>query len=232
MIKDYTTYYGYYAIKTLIKERPDSIEKLFVHYTLKKEFFVPRGVQVKYVDDKELEKISKSMHHEKVCAFATPLQVLSVNDFISANDPSTTFILDTVENAHNVGAIIRALTFFNYKSLILTHPLSLSGSVYRISKGAVEYIKVYKISHLEIFKLIDCGKTIVTTSVANDPDAMSFKDFDINPHSCIALGSEKHGISKIMKKASSSCMTIPGNKNIESLSVSQAAVLLGSHFSV
>jgi len=236
------------GLKTVLavgEYHPETINRLFLREDRLKMFtdickqLAQRKRPYKICDDEELERVSKTVHHQGVVAMIEEpvIAPLSQEDLdFWASEGKTGILLHSVGNDHNLGAIARAAAFFDAHFLILNEKDVLTTSAYRVAEGGMEHIAVRKISDTAAF-LKDASRKIITAGTdtrarlrITDMETI-FKEkrakLKIKGRGGVVLvfGNEETGLPENVKNQCSCMFRIPGTGNIESLNVSQAASL-------
>ncbi|MCL2599860.1 MAG: RNA methyltransferase [Treponema sp.] len=239
---------GLKAALALAEYNPDAVNRLFLRedrfhlFTKLCKKLAERKRPYKTCEDEELERISKSVHHQGVVAMIQEPEIepLTREDLeLWAAEGKTGLILHEVGNDHNFGAIARAAAFFDVHFIVINendNEARLSTSAYRVAEGGMEHVTVRKIGNTAAF-LKDAGKKIVVigtdirarrrigdlSSVVKDLAAGN--QGGGRSGTALVLGNEEHGLPQNVKDNCSCLLRIPGTGNIESLNVAQAAAL-------
>jgi len=233
---------GMNAVLAVGEHHPETINRLFLREDRFSSFtgickqLAERKRPYKICEDKELERICKSVHHQGVVAMIEEpvIEPLNLEDLdLWANEGKTGVLLHSVGNDHNFGAIARAAAFFDVTFIILNEKDSsfeekvrLTTSAYRVAEGGLEHLTVRKISNTVAF-LKDASKRLVT--IGTDTRARmrisDLKNIVKKSGIVLVLGNEETGLPKEVKDKCSHLLRIPGTGNIDSLNVSQAAAL-------
>ena len=238
---------GLKASLAVCEYHPDTVNRLFIREDQFKLFtgickqLAERKRPYKICQDEELERISKSTHHQGVVVMIEQPEIapLSHEDLdLWAGERKTGILLHSVGNDHNLGAIARAAAFFDVHFLVLNEKdgeAILSTSAYRVAEGGMEHITVRKVSNTTAF-LKDASKRIIT--IGTDVRArLRIRDMgsilqekSVKLHysrgragMVLVLGNEETGLPAEVKNQCSCLFRIPGTGNVESLNVSQAA---------
>ncbi len=181
--------------------------------------------------EKKLDSISQTRVHQGVIAFTTPYQYCAVEDIIryakqKEEDPFIV-ILDEIEDPHNFGSILRTAEVCGVHGVIIPkrRNVGVTPTVYKTSAGAVEYMKISKVTNINnvIDKLKEKGIWIYGADMCGNDYC-----FDVSLSGPIALviGSEGRGISKLTKSKCDVLVKIPMLGNITSLNASVAGGML------
>ena len=214
---------------------------LVANETLKKEgelrkFIEQTGVNKEIVEAKQF----KQMAHKKYGVIGQmqgmiaevdgyeylDLSVL-INKISKQEKPAFILMLDGLEDVHNLGAILRSAEAIGVDAVIIPKngSVSLSGTVARLSAGAIEYVPVVQVVNLNraIEKLKKAGLWFVGTDASESSD---YRAVDMTMPVCVVIGSEGRGISRLVKEACDFKVHLPMVGKITSLNASVAAALL------
>ncbi|EKO1914516.1 23S rRNA (guanosine(2251)-2'-O)-methyltransferase RlmB [Clostridium botulinum] len=190
-----------------------------------------KGIVINEVDRKKLDFISQTRAHQGVIAFTTPYQYCAVEDIIryakqKEEDPFIV-ILDEIEDPHNFGSILRTAEVCGVHGVIIPkrRNVGVTPTVYKTSAGAVEYMKISKVTNINnvIDKLKEKGIWIYGADMCGN--AYCF-DVSLSGPIALVIGSEGRGISKLTKNKCDVLVKIPMLGNITSLNASVAGGML------
>ncbi len=137
-------------------------------------------------------------------------------------------MLDGLEDPHNLGAILRSCDALGVDGVIIgkNRSVSLNGTVAKVSTGAIEYVKVAKVTNLSrtLDTLKDKGFWVVGCDV--DTKTIDYRQQDYNMPLVIVIGSEGSGISRLVRKNCDICVTLPMIGHVSSLNASVATAVL------
>ena len=109
---------------------------------------------INYVSKERLDAMSKTGKHQGVIAYAAAYDYAEVSDILDAarekGEPPFVFILDNIEDPHNLGAIIRTANLAGAHGVIIPkrHAVGLTATVARTSAGALNYTPVAKVTNI------------------------------------------------------------------------------------
>ena len=101
---------------------------------------------VNYVAKERLEQLSETGKHQGVIAISAAYEYAEVEDILKnaeeKGEPPFIFILDGIEDPHNLGAIIRTANLAGAHGIIIPkrRAVGLTPTVARTSAGAINYI--------------------------------------------------------------------------------------------
>ena len=185
---------------------------------------------VKYVTKERLDQLSETGKHQGVIAVAAAYSYAEVEDILAAaRDKGETpfvFLLDNIEDPHNLGAIIRTANLAGAHGVIIpkNHAVGLTATVARTSAGALNYTPVAKVTNLS--RTIEDLKKEGIWFVCADMDGSPMYQLDLKGPIGLVIGSEGEGVSRLVKEKCDMTAAIPMKGNIDSLNASVAAGVL------
>lgn len=190
-----------------------------------------KKIVVKEVDRKKLDAMSVTGAHQGVIAQVTPYKYCEVEDIIefakSKNEDPFIVILDEIEDPHNFGSIVRTAETCGAHGIIIPkrRNVGVTPTVYKTSAGAVEHMKIAKVTNVN--NAIDQLKSKGIWVYGADMEGESFC-FDANFSGAVALviGSEGKGISRLTREKCDVLVKIPMRGKVTSLNASVAGGIL------
>lgn len=185
---------------------------------------------VSYVTKERLDQMSETKKHQGVIASAAAYQYARVEDMLKdareKGEAPFLFLLDNIEDPHNLGAVIRTANLAGAHGVIIPkrRAAGLTAVVARTSAGAVNYTPVAKVTNLSatIRQLKEEGIWFVCA----DMDGELMYQVDMKGPLGLVIGSEGAGVSKLVKEQCDFTAAIPMKGNIDSLNASVAAGVL------
>ncbi|MBO4320607.1 MAG: 23S rRNA (guanosine(2251)-2'-O)-methyltransferase RlmB [Treponema sp.] len=242
-------YTGFHAVEERVreyKEKPGSA-RLTVEYSkpgprVKKilELASSAGIECREVSDRELDSRVASLpeairNHRGIILRVAGEKALAQNSvqldqWLSVcPEKATVLILDSVTDPHNVGAIIRSCDQFGASLLILPERRSASDVqenqvIARTSAGSSAWVPVAVVTNLvrSVQMLKDAGFWIYGA----DAGGQSLSKTQFAQRTCIVMGSEGHGMSRLLSENCDAIVSIPTCGKVDSLNVSVAAGVL------
>jgi 23S rRNA (guanosine2251-2'-O)-methyltransferase len=136
-------------------------------------------------------------------------------------------ILDSIQDTHNVGAIIRSAECSGVDGIIITKHNSapINETVLKTSAGAAEHVKICPVSNLAqtLKELKENGYWIIGSSLDN---SKPYTEVDYKMPVALIVGNEEKGIRKLTADNCDILVRIPMKGKIQSLNVSVAAGIL------
>lgn len=189
-----------------------------------------KGAVVKEVDSKKLDFMCGGANHQGVAAYVAAHEYASVEDiFAYAEDKGEApfiVVCDEIEDPHNLGAIIRTAECAGVHGVIIPkrRSASLNFTVGKTSAGALEYMRVARVSNLA--STIDELKEKGCWVYGADMDGTDYKKTDFSGAVVLVIGSEGKGIGKLIRQKCDAIVSLPMKGNINSLNASVAAGIL------
>jgi len=236
---------GVSAVRARFQKDPDSFKRLYFDYEtgrklgiMSKALAVGRKIY-RCVETEELEILSGTVHHGGVVAVVSPpaLDGVEASDTIKwAKRLDPILVLDSIGNAHNLGAIARTAAFFGVPRIVIPDHAGAAkpnDAAYRVAEGGLEHVEVRMVSSLPSFLLglKEAGYAVIGTSVKKEagkaPQTLEkISDKTKGKAVALILGNEERGLAPDIAAACSDLVMIPGQGTVESLNVSAAAAVL------
>lgn len=185
---------------------------------------------IRYVDREVLDRLSKTGHHQGVVANAAAYDYAEVKDILNAarekGEPPFVFILDGIEDPHNLGAIIRTANLAGAHGVIIPkrRAVGLTATVAKTSAGALNYTPVAKVTNLSA--TIEELKKEGLWFVCADMGGETMYNLNLTGPIGLVIGNEGEGVSRLVKEKCDYVASIPMKGNIDSLNASVAAGVL------
>lgn len=224
--------FGLHACLAVFQRRRAAIRKVYLDKdrlgALREviEHCVANRIGYRLLPGAELEKLTKSQHHEGVCfeVLRAPLQAL--DDALAALAPAAPVWfawLDGVGNPHNLGAMLRTAAHFGCAGLIVPRDagLGLSGAACRVAEGGAEAVPLVGIDDADraIAALHRHRFSLLATVVRGGDDVFATP---MPGRAVIVMGAEEAGMSDALLMRCDARVGIPGSGAVESLNVSAA----------
>ena len=185
---------------------------------------------INFVDKERLDRLAGTGHHQGVVAQAAAYEYAEVEDILkAAKDKSEApfiFILDEIEDPHNLGAIIRTANQAGAHGVIIPkrRAVGLTATVAKTSAGAINYTPVAKVTNIS--KTIEDLKKQGMWFVCADMDGTTMYDLNLTGPIGLVIGNEGSGVSRLVKEKCDFVASIPMKGDIDSLNASVAAGVL------
>ena len=187
-------------------------------------------VILQFVTKERLNQLSETGKHQGVIAHAAAYEYAQVEDMLelakSRGEDPFIFLLDNIEDPHNLGAIIRTANLAGAHGVIIPkrRAVGLTATVARTSAGALNYTPVARVTNLK--KTVEDLKKQGLWFVCADMDGTVMYDLDLKGPIGIVIGNEGEGVSRLMKENCDFVAGIPMKGDIDSLNASVAAGVL------
>lgn len=185
---------------------------------------------INYVKRERLDEMSVTGKHQGVIAYAAAYEYVTVDDIIkiarNKNEDPFIFILDNIEDPHNLGAIIRTANLAGAHGVIIPkrRAVGLTSTVARTSAGAINYTPVAKVTNIS--NTIEELKKEGMWFACADMDGDVIYNCNLTGPLGIVIGNEGEGVSRLVKEKCDYVVKIPMKGDIDSLNASVAAGVL------
>lgn len=185
---------------------------------------------INYVDKERLDRLAGTGHHQGVVAIGAAYEYAEVEDILVAakekgEDPFI-FILDEIEDPHNLGAIIRTANLAGAHGVIIPkrRAVGLTATVAKTSAGAINYTPVAKVTNIS--QTIEELKKQGLWFVCADMGGETMYNLNLKGPIGLVIGNEGNGVSRLVKDKCDFIASIPMKGDIDSLNASVAAGVL------
>ena len=182
---------------------------------------------INFVDKERLDRLAGTGHHQGVVAQAAAYEYAEVEDILKAakdkGEAPFIFILDEIEDPHNLGAIIRTANQAGAHGVIIPkrRAVGLTATVAKTSAGAINYTPVAKVTNIS--KTIEDLKKQGMWFVCADMDGTTMYDLNLTGPIGLVIGNEGSGVGRLVKEKCDFVASIPMKGDIDSLNASVAA---------
>ena len=185
---------------------------------------------IQFVAKERLDQLSGTGHHQGVIAYAAAYEYAQVEDMLKAaeekGEPPFLFLLDGIEDPHNLGAIIRTANLAGAHGVIIPkrRAVGLTAAVARTSAGALNYTPVARVTNL--VSTMEQLKKQGLWFVCADMGGELMYRLDLKGPIGLVIGNEGDGVSRLVREKCDMVASIPMKGDIDSLNASVAAGVL------
>lgn len=190
-----------------------------------------KGIVINEVDRVKLDSMSETRSHQGIIAIVTPYSYVEVDEILNyakqKNEPPFVIVLDEIYDPNNLGSIIRTADASGAHGVIISkrRAVGLTPTVAKASAGAVEYVKVAKVTNITqtIKVLKEQGLWIVGTDMDGDKQ---YFEADLAGPIAVVIGSEGEGMGKLIKENCDFVVRLPMRGKISSLNAGVAGAIV------
>jgi 23S rRNA (guanosine2251-2'-O)-methyltransferase len=215
------------AVVILQSARPDRLKTVL-------ELAREKGVPVQRVPRLDLDRTLGDARHQGVMARIAAAHYADADDLLDSlaakvgtADSPLVLGLDGIEDPRNMGSILRTAECTGVHGVFIAErrAVGLTGVVAKVAAGALEYVPVARVTNL--VRLIEQLKerNIWVVGAAGDAK-QSYTDWDWTLPAAVFLGSEGHGLHRLVREHCDTLVRIPVVGKLDSLNVSVAAGVL------
>lgn len=176
-----------------------------------------------------LNKITNFKNHQGIVVEIEGFNYASLDEIIDYHNQKKSMafivVLDNIEDPQNLGSLIRTCVCADVDGIVIpkNHSASVNETVFRVSSGAASHIKICEVSNINnAIKQIKSNNIFVYGLEAGEKLIYSQ---DLKYHTCLVVGSEGKGISKLTKSMCDEIVSIPIGNKINSLNASVAGAI-------
>ncbi len=228
--------WGVHPVLEMLKTKPGLIQSVTIQKSRSGEKLgeiinLARKNSIKTRFAKTLQKLSSpGANHQGVIAKITEYPVLNGDAFLTGiNDIEAPFLLalDSIQDPHNLGAILRNAAAAGVDGVILPKDRSspLTGTVSKISAGALTHLTICRTVNLSRF-LQQLKEQDIWIYGSSRQKGGSLYNVEIRDRICVVVGGEEKGIRPLVKKQCDFNLAIPMAGELDSLNASAAASVI------
>ena len=189
------------------------------------------GAVIVPVDRRKLDTMSFTRSHQGIIALTAAHEYATVDDILeeaaARGEAPLIIICDELTDPHNLGAIMRSAECAGAHGIIIPkrRSVGLTATVAKASAGAVEYMKVARVTNINnaINELKEKGVWVFGTAAEG---SIPMYKADLTGAAAIVIGNEGEGMSQLVRKNCDVMVHIPMKGKISSLNASAAASIL------
>ena len=189
------------------------------------------GAVVVPVDRRKLDAMSFTRAHQGVITLVAAHEYCTIDDILeeaaSRGEAPLIVICDELSDPHNLGAIMRSAECAGAHGVIIPkrRSVGLTATVAKSSAGAIEYMKVARVTNINnaIAELKEKGVWVFGTAAEG---SIPMYKADLTGPAALVIGNEGDGMSPLVRKNCDVTVHIPMQGRISSLNASAAASIL------
>jgi 23S rRNA (guanosine2251-2'-O)-methyltransferase len=189
-----------------------------------------RGIKVNQITPEKFKALTDHPNPQGIIARKSTHKFYEIEDIISLSKNKQyplLLILDSIQDTHNLGAILRSAECSDVDGVIITkfNSAPMNETVVKTSAGATEYLKIAQANNLAqaIKFLKDNGFWIIGSALEN---SKPYTEIDYKMPVALVLGNEEKGIRRLTAENCDILINIPMKGKLQSLNVSVASGIL------
>jgi 23S rRNA (guanosine2251-2'-O)-methyltransferase len=218
--------YGRNVVNEILNSKT-KIYKVFLDNNYKDEEILNKidkfGLKKYHIDKNKLDKMCGSSTNQGIAMDIEEFNYYDIKAIEEDDKANFVVMLDSLEDPHNFGAIIRTCECAGVDYIIIprNRSVSVNSTVYKTSSGALSNVKIVEVVNLHntIKKLKDLGYWVY----GSDAKGKDYRSIDFGGKTCLIIGSEGHGLKQIVNNSCDEIISLPMKGKINSLNASVAA---------
>ncbi len=193
-----------------------------------------RGIKCNEIPSAKFTTFDSRNNNQGVIALKSNQKYYSLDEVIKESKKSTyplLLILDSIQDTHNLGAILRTAECSGTDGIIITRHNSapVNSTVIKTSAGAAEHVKICPVNNLSITlsEIKNNGfwifGTYIESSIRENQVLKDYTAVDYKLPAALVIGNEEKGIRRLTAERCDFLVQIPMKGKIQSLNVSVAA---------
>ena len=215
----------------------DHINKIFLQQGIKESFAnqvftlaKQKGLIVQTVPKNKLDKLVQGGNHQGIVLTVASFEYADLDQLLDKFDHSNhepfLLMLDSIEDPHNLGSILRTADATGVDGIIIPkrRATGLTSVVAKTSTGAIDYVPVARVNNL-----VQTAKYLKKRGYwlfGTDMKGTDYRQWDSNGKTVLVIGNEGKGISRLLKEQMDQMLTLPMVGHVQSLNASVATGVL------
>ncbi len=224
---------GFHAVLAAVEREPARIEVVWVAEggasgRVRQLLDAVRAAGVRYarVPRRKLDEVAEGVAHNGAAARLAPAPLAEAASLLGAPGPSCLVGLDSLEDGHNLGAVIRTAAAFALDGVVVAgpHPPPLGGAAAKVAAGTLPLVRVAHVGSLGDFARAakDGGFWVWGAEAGGTP----LESIELPDRLLLCLGAEAGGLRAKTRTALDGVVAIPIAAGVESLNLAVAAGVL------
>ena len=221
------------GIDFLKTQSGDRINKIFLQHGIGEEFAnqvyglaKKKRLVVQEVPKNKLDRLVDGENHQGLVLAVSSFEYADLDKLLNKfdNEDKEPFLLmlDSIEDPHNLGSILRSCDATGVDAVIIPkrHATGLTSVVAKTSTGAIDHVPVARVNNLvQVTKeLKKRGYWVFGT----DMKGQDYRTWNANGKTVLVIGNEGKGIAPLLKKQMDQMLTLPMVGHVQSLNASVA----------
>ena len=213
------------------------IDQIFIQFgqigsaiTQIKQLAKKRNIKTTTLSPQKFANLLKDKNTQGIIAIKNDFELSQPEEIIAESKEKELpllLLLDSIQDTHNLGAIIRTAECSGVDGIIITsrNSATVNETVIKTSAGAISYVKIAQVNNLvkTIKYLKQNGFWIVGSKLGN---SQPYTKIDYKQPIALVVGNEEKGIRKLVAENCDFLVEIPMKGKIQSLNVSVATGIL------
>ena len=185
------------------------------------------GIEAEILSSEALDLLCPDVRHQGVVALVSPLPLprgeTAVSKMVGTGDTAFVLILESMEDPHNLGALIRTALCAGVDHIILPRDRAASPTpaVSRASAGAMEHASIWTVTNTTTF-IRSLKKMGFWVAGLDAGGAQSLFQADLTGNIALVVGGEHRGIRPLVRKECDFILSLPMTRGVTSLNASVA----------
>ena len=230
--------YGRRPVFEVLRAQRRTVHELLILETLRdsdvyelRELAHELRVPVRASSARDLDTFTQNGHHQGVAALCGGYPYTGINDILigvkKSETPALVLLLDCVEDPQNLGSLLRSAAAVNATAVLIPEDraVGVTPAAVRASAGASEHCRVARVTNLvrTMKELQEVGLWI--TGLDTEGDTRPYTKIDMTGPIGLVVGSEGHGLRRLVHESCDFIATIPMPGPIASLNAGVAGAL-------
>ena len=191
-----------------------------------------QNIPTQFLPRQALDSAAGTSRHQGVVAKAEPYRYAAVDDMLALAsrraEPPFLLLLDHIQDVHNLGPLLRTCEAVGVHGVILPadRAAGVTAAVRKTSAGAVEHLQIAQVPNLARAMEALKKQGVWWVGLEKTDKAEEFFHADLTGAIGIVVGSEGHGLSRIVRETCDRLLKLPMQGRLSSLNASIAGSIV------
>jgi 23S rRNA (guanosine2251-2'-O)-methyltransferase len=191
-----------------------------------------RGVAVRRVDARTLDRMASGGVHQGVAAEVGARAALELDDVLAGlagREQALLVVLDGVQDPHNLGAVVRNAALTGAAAVLIPKDRSagVTPAVEKVAAGGLEHVPVVRVGNLaQTLRRLREDEGFWVFGAAGDPGAEDYDRIDFSGRVALVLGEEHGGLRRLTRERCDRLVRIPSTGVIDSFNLGTASGII------
>jgi 23S rRNA (guanosine2251-2'-O)-methyltransferase len=191
-----------------------------------------RGVAVRRVDARALDRMAAGGVHQGVAAEVAARASLELDDVIkglAGRTEALLVVLDGVQDPHNLGAVVRNAALTGASAVLVPKDRSagITPAVEKVAAGGLEHVPVVRVGNVaQVLRKLKDDEGFWVFGAAGDPKAEDYDRVDFSGRIALVLGEEHGGLRRLTRELCDRLVRIPSTGVIDSFNLATASGII------
>jgi 23S rRNA (guanosine2251-2'-O)-methyltransferase len=174
----------------------------------------------------QLDKISEG--HQGVAAEVSGYPYVALDDLLNSSQAPLFLVLDCVQDPQNLGTLLRTAEAVGVSGVLIAQDRAaqVTPAVVNASSGATEHLRIARVTNITRALQTLKGSNVWVVGLEDAPGAQDYATADLRGPLALVVGSEGHGIRRLVRETCDVLIKLPMRGVVTSLNAAVAGSIV------